>query len=211
MVLRINGAASVLSGVSRSNEARIWKAASKEGIAPPLLHIDNQNRFLVSSYMENILPPEPARNQSIVDQALILLKRCHQLKVEAPEIDYFSHIENYWRIIESKKANPNPTLYQQRAPMQQLLGELTASNPTMGLCHHDPVIANFVGSTERLYLIDWEYAATGLQIMDYAALATEWEIDEAVILARSGCNPEHLTMAKTLYEYLCYLWKATTT
>ena len=58
---------------------------------------------------------------------------------------------------------------------------------------------------ERLYLIDWEYAANGLQIMDYAALATEWQIDDATILAKTDFNPESLTKAKALYQYLCAL------
>ncbi len=68
--------------------------------------------------------------------------------------------------------------------------------------------ANFVGTPGRLYLIDWEYAATGLQIMDYAAFATEWQMDDATLLAKTGCDPEHFNMARTLYQYLCSLWDA---
>lgn len=211
MVLRINGAASVLAGVSLSNEARVWQAASDEGMAPPLLYIDNQNRFLVSAYIENDLSAEPARDPSIIDQALTLIKRCHQLKVETPAIDYFAHIENYWQIVENKNTTPNPTLCQQRAPMQQLLIDLTNSCPQTKLCHHDPVIANFVGSKERLYLIDWEYAALGMPIMDYAALAIEWELDSALILERTEFEPELLIDAKHLYGYLCSLWEEATT
>jgi len=207
MVLRINGATSVLAGVNRSNEASIWQAASNVGIAPPLLYIDNQNRFLVSAYVENILPAKPALNRSIVDQALTLLKCCHQLKVAAPAIDYFSHIENYWQIIENQKTVPNPSLCQQCTPMQQLLEELRNRNTPTGLCHHDPVIANFVGTSQRLYLIDWEYAAHGLLAMDYAALGIEWDINDETIIAGTGLEPEELTMAKSLYCYLCDLWK----
>ena len=142
----------------------------------------------------------------MIDQAFKLLEGCHQLDVNASRIDYFSHIEHYWQLIEAGNHPPDPSLVEQREPMQQALESLISSNTPTGLCHHDPVIQNFVGTPERLYLIDWEYAAFGLQIMDYAALAIEWELDDSVILERTVFTPDTFTLAKTLYGYLCELW-----
>ena len=193
MVLRINGSESFLPNSNRSNEIRNWQAASKQGIAPPLLHVDVQNRFLVSSYIENKLPAKPQHDPHIVDHALGLLIQCHQLDVKVPTIDYSRHIEQYWQIIEDKKTPINPFLIRQREPMQLLLESLLNSDSPTSLCHHDPVIENFVGSPDRLYLIDWEYAATGLVVMDYAALSIEWKIDDAVITNRTGLEAESLT------------------
>ena len=208
MVLRLNGADSLLPGANRSNEINIWQAASNQGIAPPLLYVDDQNRFLISSYINNSLPPQPPLDQTFVDQAFNLLERCHQLDSDAPTIDYASHIDRYWQIIESKSNLLNPLLYEQRKPMQEMLATLTDSGTPVGLCHHDPVVANFVGNAERLYLIDWEYAARGLPVMDYAALGIEWGIDDAVVIERAGVELELLLMAKTFYKYLCALWSA---
>ena len=95
--------------------------------------------------------------------------------------------------------------------MQLLLQSLLDSDNPFGLCHHDPVVANFVGSPGRLYLIDWEYAATGLQIMDYAALAVEWRADDATVMHHAKWHPQSLSRAKELYRYLCALWQQTTT
>jgi thiamine kinase len=211
LVLRINGTGSLLPGSSRNNEIKIWQAASKQGTAPPLLYVDTQNQYLVSVYIHNELPPQPQHNTACVDQAFKLLEACHQLDVNAPTINYLSHIEHYWQIIETRDQPPDPALISQRKPMHSTLELLLKSNTSTGLCHHDPVIANFVGAPNRLYLIDWEYAANGLQIMDYAALATEWKIDDANILTRTSFDPKPLTMAKALYEYLCSLWEAATT
>jgi len=211
MVLRINGADAMIPGTDRSNETTIWKAASAKGIAPPLLHIDEQHRFLVSTYIENSLPTNPPHSNAFADQAFELLKSCHQLTVNAPTINYINHIEQYWQITKSNNKPTNPTLQEQREPMQNLVKEIINSNPQTGLCHHDPVIANFVGTNEKLYLIDWEYAAQGLSVMDYAALGTEWNLDNEMILERTNINPELLTMAKTLYKYLCNLWEEITT
>lgn len=210
LVLRINGTSSLLPGADRSNEINIWQAAAQQGIAPPLLFVDPQNQYLVSTYIHNDLPKQPQFNAAFVDQAFNLLDRCHQLDINTSTINYFSHIEHYWQIIESNNKRPSTVLSQQREPMQSTLKKLINANTPTGLCHHDPVIANFVGTPARLYLIDWEYAANGLQIMDYAAFATEWQIDDSTVLERTQFEPELLTKAKVLYQYLRLLWEDAT-
>jgi len=207
LVLRVNGANAFLPGADRGNEAHIWEAASQAGIAPPLVYADTGNRYLVSRYIGSNLPPAPRADASALDQAFRLLESCHQLQVDAPVIDYPSHIERYWKLMEAGDRPPGTALERKREPMKSLLASLVGSNSPVGLCHHDPVIENFVGCPHRLYLIDWEYAATGLQIMDYAALAVEWRIDAKTILARTGFDPELLDMAKALYSYMCVLWE----
>ena len=208
MVLRLNGTDSLLPGANRRNEIDIWQAASKQGIAPPLLYIDDKTGFLVSTYINNSLPTNPPLNEASTNQALELLKSCHQLDVDAPGINYSSHIEQYWQIIKTKNHSPNPVLMRQRKPMRKILNTLVTSGTPTGLCHHDPVVANFVGNTNRLYMIDWEYAAHGLLIMDYAALSVEWGIDGAVVIERTGVELELLVMAKAFYKYMCELWAA---
>ena len=208
MVLRLNGADTLLPGADRCSEVNIWQMASAHGIAPPLLYVDDQDRFLISTYINNSLPPWPPFDETLVDQAFNLLKSFHQLDTDTPTIDYASHIENYWQIIERKSNLLNPVLHEQRKPMQEVLATLTNSGTAMGLCHHDLVVANFVGNADRLYLIDWEYAARGLQVMDYAALSFEWGIDDAVVSERTGLELELLVMAKVFYKYLCTLWAA---
>ena len=207
LVLRINGAGALLPGTERHDEITIWRAASQRGIAPPLVFVDTRNRYLVSTYIDNGLPQHPQTNPAVIDHAFKLLEGCHQLNINASQIDYFNHIEHYWQLIEAGNHPPEPSLVEQRQPMQQVLESLIHSNTPTGLCHHDPVIQNFVGSPERLYLIDWEYAAIGLQIMDYAALATEWEIDDATMRRRTGIDPGLLTDAKAIYAYLHALWQ----
>jgi len=207
LVLRINGPGSLLPGASRDSEISTWQEASKQGIAPPLVFVDSKNQYLVSTYIKSELPPQPQLNPACIDQAFTLLDRCHQLDINAQNINYSDHIEHYWQIIESGNNAPGPTLVEQRKPMQILLESLLKSDTPTGLCHHDPVIANFVGSPDRLYLIDWEYAANGLQIMDYAALASEWKLDDATVLEHTNIEPGLFTQARVLYRYLCLLWE----
>lgn len=211
LVLRINGADSFLPGADRGDEAAIWQAASQAGIAPPLVHADTGYRYMVSRYIESNLPPAPDADTAVQDRAFQLLESCHQMHVDAPVIDYASHIEQYWRVIEASDRQRDPVLERQREPVRSMLASLYDGNTPTGLCHHDPVIGNFVGTRDRLYLIDWEYAANGLQIMDYAALVTEWQIEEKAVLEKAGFEPAHLETARSLYSYMCALWEAATT
>jgi len=206
MVLRLNGSESLLPASRRNSEYKVWQAASEQGIAPRLLHVDVQHGFLVSRFIENTLPQKPPCKNRYAEMALDLLDRCHRLDVDAKSINYSDHIERYWKRIEAKARRPDKHLAQQRTAMQDLLKSLLESDTATGLCHHDPIVANFVGDTNRVYLIDWEYAANGLQIMDYAALAVEWKLADSLITLRTGIGADRLSMAKSLYRYLCRLW-----
>jgi thiamine kinase-like enzyme len=146
-------------------------------------------------------------NEAFINQAFDLLSRCHKLKVNAPTISYAGHIEHYWNILEVKNTLSSPSLFEQKEHMELVLKSLIDSGTSTGLCHHDPVGSNFVGSREKLYLIDWEYAARGLLVMDYAALGIEWGIDDDTVVAQTGIAHELLVMAKMLYGYICYLWE----
>jgi len=207
LVLRLNAADSLLPGATRNHESQIWRAASHQGITPALLHIDEQQRYLVSAYIHNDLPVETALRSSLHEHIFGLLKRCHQLQVETPHIDYAKHVESYWRNIENTGPLDNHALNEQREPMRILLETLIASKPEIGICHHDLVPENFVGTAERLYLIDWEYAASGFLVMDYAAIGIEWNIDDANIIRYTGIEQGLLVSAKMLYSYICDLWE----
>jgi thiamine kinase-like enzyme len=207
LVLRLNGNDTLLPGSNRRSEVDVWQAASSAGLAPPLLYSNEQQGILVSVYIEDRLPAQPEANKSIVEHAFMLLKHCHQLDVDAHSLDLPEHIHQYWQRIEARDEPIAPALLEQRQPMQNLLESSRFKAAKTGLCHHDPIIANFVGSPDRLYLVDWEYAARGLLVMDYAALAVEWPIDDELVIALSGVDPELLIMAKALYKYMCILWE----
>lgn len=207
MVLRLNGNDTLLPGSNRRSEVNIWQAASSAGLAPPLLYANEQQGVLVSAYIEDRLPSQPEANRSIVEHAFMLLKRCHQLDVDAHSLDLAEHIHQYWQLIEAMHSPVDPALLEQRQSMRDLLESPRFRTARTGLCHHDPIVANFVGSPDRLYLVDWEYAARGLLVMDYAALAVEWSVDDELVTALSGMDPELLIMAKALYKYMCRLWE----
>lgn len=210
MVLRINAPATALPDPNRAVEARVWRVAGEAGTAPRLVYADPGGGFLVSAYVENNLPAQPQDDPVIARKALGLLQRCHRLEVSAPEIDYAAHVERYWQVIRDRGIEVEPGIREQHETMHDLLEDIINSGQRVGLCHHDPVVENFVGSPERLHLIDWEYAARGLQVLDYAAFAVEWRLGNATIAMLTGFDAQLLCMASKFYRYQCHLWEAIT-
>lgn len=210
MVLRINATDELLPGHGRASETRAWQAASAAGIAPTLLYSEPDGMFLVSSYIENTLPQQPVNDVNLAHKAFAVLQACHRLEINVPAIDYVAHIDAYWQIIKDRGLSTEPALQAERDPMRRILDELLNSDPVTVLCHHDPVVENFVGSSEKMYLLDWEYAAYGLSVMDYAAFAMEWGLANAAIARLSGLDKELLLMARKFYRYQCRLWEAIT-
>ena len=206
LVMRLNAPADALPGVDRASEALIWQEASNAGLAPPVLHIDQQGGVLVTGYIDGASVDRSGNDDREIDQLVSLLATVHELDVNVPVLNYAAHIEEFWQLIESRPYRENMPLLQQREPMRVLVEDFVVSATDIGLCHHDPVTSNVVRQDTRLYLLDWEYAARGPVAMDYAALSVEWHIDTAEIAKRVALEPALLETAKTIYLYLCQLW-----
>jgi len=209
LVMRVNAPAEKFPGVDRAREARIWRAASDARLAPSLVFVDPEERFVITEYIDGQRLSPSQLDDSSIDCLFTLLANTHNLEVDGPLLDYALYIRVNWQMIESRSGLHNPDLERQREPMQALVAEFIAAQPQTGLCHHDPVISNVVSADGQLYLLDWEYASRGFVAMDYATLAVDWGITDTEIVARTEIAPPVLDMAKKTYRYLCRLWHET--
>ena len=209
LVMRVNAPSEKFPGVDRAREARIWCAASDVGIAPSLVFVDPEERFIITEYVDGQTLNPSQLDDSLTNQLFDLLADVHDLDVDTPALDYALYIRVNWQMIESGLVLHNPDLARQREPMQGLVAEFIAAQPQTGLCHHDPVISNVISADGRLYLLDWEYASRGFVAMDYAVLSVDWGIADAEIVRRTSLRPAELDMARQIYRYICDLWDET--
>ena len=207
LVMRVNAPAEKFPGIDRAREARIWRAASDAKLAPPLVFVDPEERFVITEYIDGTTLDRLQLDDSSFDRVFDLLAGVHDLNIDAPALDYSLYIRVYWEMIESGSSLHNSDLERQRQSMRALLDEFIASRPQTGLCHHDPVRTNVISADGRLYLLDWEYAARGFIAMDYAVLSVDWGFDDTVIVEHARVDPAVLEMAKQLYCYICKLWQ----
>ncbi len=207
LVMRLNAPAEKFPGIDRAREARIWRAASDARLAPALVFVDPGGRFVITEYIDGTTLDRLQLDDSSVDRVFDLLAGVHDLDIDAPALDYSLYIRVYWEMIQSGLGLHNLNLERQREPLEALVAEFIASEPRTGLCHHDPVPSNVISADERLYLLDWEYAARGFVSIDYAVMAVDWHIPDSKIIERTGIDPAELDMAKQVYRYICELWQ----
>lgn len=107
------------------------------------------------------------------------------------------------------------TLRGPAARVAALLPRLTAATEPLALCHNDLLRANRLRCGDRLWAVDWEYAAMGPVWFDLAAVTAgdEWPDAAAdVLLTRylgrvpATSERERMLGFECVYRYLELLW-----
>ncbi|MFT5706054.1 MAG: thiamine kinase-like enzyme [Oceanospirillaceae bacterium] len=163
-----------IHGVMRFNEQNASVAAFKAGISPEIIHI--QEDALVMRFIKGrTLNAADLQNQSMLERALPLLKRCHNdvpnyLKAGSLSFWVFQVNRNY-----AGSLNETQSLYKkQLVRLMQINIELekAVGRVTMAFCHNDMLAANFIDTPNKLWLIDWDYAGFNSPLFDLSNLAT---------------------------------------
>ncbi len=197
-VLRLNRPSASELGIDRQREKRILRAASGVRLAPEVLCCNLEHGYLVTKFIDGERWSAGDLSGRQIKQLFALLAQLTTVSPDVSAIDYRVHVDTLHAHVKSQ-ADLTPsaifadidTLYANCAP---------------GLCHHDPSPQNVIADDGKLTLLDWEYAALGLPIMDYAALAVEWSIEPALVVANTHHTAALLASATNVYRYYCSLW-----
>jgi thiamine kinase-like enzyme len=96
------------------------------------------------------------------------LKALHQIpiEIELPVVNISEKAEAYWTTLATQQ--PDHEILKMKPLMQVAMSEPPAGD--FCLCHLDPVLANWLYTSEGLQLLDWEYAGFAHPLWDLAAL-----------------------------------------
>lgn len=190
--LRLRGSGLLPDTLARmDDEATIWRAAHAAGLAPRLVAVDGARGALLSEYLEGTA--DAAGDLAGLCRAL---RKLHALECYPRALDYHAHFAFYCR------AAGHATLPARVGALLDELGSVAAP----GLCHHDPGPGNVIVGAAGPRLIDWEYAARGWPLMDWAAVVVDWQQTPGVVAAHADVRSEHLELACELYRQLCSWW-----
>jgi aminoglycoside phosphotransferase (APT) family kinase protein len=213
-VLRLNGEAGAVLGADHTREAQLHAAAARAGVAPELIYADIAERFMIMRFVDgaawdasDFARPERLR------QLGATLRTLHAVAppVVAP-FDVAAILRGYSaKIIEAQPA--------ERVLLESLLEQ---ADTALALCarsgraatvvHNDLCYSNLIEG-ERLYLIDWEYAAVADPIFDLACVLAYYphagpyaqELLDAAGLA-ADVSIGALVRARFLFVLLSFLW-----
>ena len=191
-VVRINTGANEL-GVDRERERVIHEQVAAQGLAPMIKYFSPRGEILITRYVigENFSPAKI--DAELLDALISGVRRFQQIGLDLPSFDYRQHL----RLLDPEQASSSE--------LEDAIGLLEARG-ARALCHHDLIPENIVITHSGPIFIDWEYAAVGIDVMDFAALICDCQIPLEQIAARLGVRQNVLEAACFVYRTMCAKW-----
>ncbi len=203
-VLRINAQNSKALGIDRERERLILELASAEELAPNVMFFSAEHGVLISEFIDGQHWHSPELEDAEKMSLLIdSMKKIHLLQVTTSPFNYYEHAENYWQQLLDRNINIPEELHQKREWLMPQFSNISVSNI---ICHHDPNPENIIFKSGKLFFLDWEYAAPGWPVFDFAALSVEWNIPVSELIVHHEIDVNEIIQASELYRYLCDLW-----
>jgi len=196
-VLRLDSPHGAALGIDRIREQRILNVAAAAGLAPALVCADAARGFMLTAYAEGVHLDAASLTDLTLQRLLELMQTVSRLQVDVEPMDYRRHAAHYLA-----RDGAGARIY---ADLERRIGVLERGH-ARGLCHHDPAPGNVIFTAQGPLLIDWEYAGRGYPVLDFAALACEWQLDLARLGELSGTDRAVLAEACAVYQDLCRLW-----
>jgi thiamine kinase len=203
-VLRINAQNSLALGIDRKREKLILEKASASGLAPDVLFCSPEHGVLITDFIDgqhwHASDLDDANKLSLLTTAI---NQIHNLNVETEKFDYQKHEQNYWQQLQDKAVSIPDELFSRRDSVLKFIEEIPV---TATICHHDLNPANIIVQSDRIYFLDWEYAAPAWPALDFAALSVEWAIPVEQLPLPAHISVKDVLLASELYIHLCDLW-----
>lgn len=177
-VLRIAGADTELLGINREHEYSANLAAGKLGIAPEVYYFIRPEGYLVTRFIPGrpILPEELCQPENL-HRAMELVRKIHCMPEIPGSFDVFRIISEYSEIARSYRVAFPSDFNSLLERVQTAETALKLQPLTLHPCHNDLLNANFL-FTDRLYILDWEYAGMGDIFFDLANFSDHHKLSD---------------------------------
>jgi thiamine kinase len=209
-VLRLDAKHTRLFNLDRVSELAILQAASDEGIAPELVHVDADHGILLCRYLPgSVWTVDHLEDHRNIDALCELLRRVHSLPLSGVVFDAVAVARRYAANLESRQG-----LHAFALHCEEVIGRTHAPG-TLACCHNDIIAQNII-ATPQLKLLDWEYACDNNPLFDLASLVGYHNLDErrasALLDAYTGGTHaerrERLAEQVRVYDAIQWLWLA---
>ena len=179
-VLRITGENTELLGVNRENEHAASMSAGRLGIAPEVVYFIEPESYLVTRFIEGLhLPFEEIGQPESIRQIVETIKRIHALPPVGSEFCPFQFIKKATEIVRQHNVIFPDNFDWITERMSEIETVILQYPFTPCMCHNDLLNANFLfNDKDRLYVLDWEYAALGDPFFDLANFSAHHEFSD---------------------------------
>lgn len=193
----IAGDAVAQVGIDRTRQLATHQHAARLGLAPQLIYANLDDHVLITDFIDgSTLTPDRAREPAMIRGVAQLLRTLHRAPV-SPDYDaWVSHpFRGLWNTAALARRHL-PAAVDEMEPALALMRCFERARGTWSpaLTHIDLLCANLMTTSQRLWLIDWEYAGLGDPLYDLGDFAGKNELPheavEQLLTDYSGHLPE---------------------
>ena len=184
-VVRIPGEDSGRLGIDRPREHACHAAAHQAGVAPEAVAFFEDTGILVTRFIPGTeVPADEMHQPSMLRRVAEAVRRYHMGPAFPGTFSAFQTVRDYlaW---SAPRGAPLPERFDwmlaQANRLEFALGPPDPPRP----CHNDLLRANFIADGDRVWIIDWEYAAMGDLFFDLGNFAVHHQLtdeEETVLL-----------------------------
>ena len=214
-VVRIAGADTDLLGIDRNVERIANERAAALGFAAAVIAFVEPECCLVTRFEEGeTLTSAQVAEPRWLGRIGAALRAFHESGPLPGDFDCFRVPRQHREAAESRGV-PIPHEYERAAQRAAEIEAAFAASPELRRpCHNDLLAANFIGSGDRLVILDWEYAGMNDRYFDLGNLATNNALDEEAELTLlehyfGSVTPRHrarLALMKIMSDFREAMW-----
>jgi thiamine kinase-like enzyme len=180
-VVRLPGKDTNLLGIDREAERLATRQAAELGIGPKVAAMFEDPPCLVTCFVEGreLASPE-LRDQKVLDEVARGLRAFHDSGLELPtEFQVYDVVRDYAEVARSKGGEV-PDEFDGALERAGQIVKAVADHPEHRASpnHNDLLAANFLKSTDRIVIVDWEYAGMGDPFFDLGNFAVNNELGD---------------------------------
>ena len=216
-VVRLHNDLAETLGADHEREAQLHAAAAAAGLAPALVFVDPEHRFMVMEYVAGEVwsVQDMVRPERLVQLGAALSVLHTVVPPIVSPYDIPAVLDVHYRRLSAVSPEERPWFDQLMERAGEAFEASGSHQRPKVLIHNDLYHANLIGK-DRLFLLDWEYAAVADPLFDLATLLAHYPqavplgetLLEAARLSDSA-SPQMLRHATWLYVLVGYFWYRT--
>jgi thiamine kinase-like enzyme len=178
-VVRIPGRDTQSLGIDRIHEHACAVAAHRAGVAPEAVAFFEEAGVLVTRFVPGRgLREEEMHQPQMLARVAGALRRYHDGLKFPGTFSPFQTVRDYLAVSAPGGA-PLPDRFEWMMGQADRLESAMGPPPGARPCHNDLLLANWLDDGERLWIIDWEYAAMGDLFFDLGNFAVHQQLTDA--------------------------------
>jgi len=171
---------------SFAQQLRVLRRAADAGVAPAVLHVNEEARAVVSARVPGVsiagALADPELRAPVLASVVNRLRTLHALDPSGvDERDPVAYARASW--VAARDRPGFPPWAASLAPTLDATADALARDPRRVVSHNDLNPVNVLWDGARAWLVDWEFAALGHPYFDLAVLAMFRRLEDGVALA----------------------------